>query len=298
MKTFFQSLAISPETFEKLVITAIIIVVLTVLKILGNLIIRKKMTDDAKAYKWNRAVFYIYAVLMIVVIGPVWIKGMKSITTFLGLASAGIAIAMHDTIANFAGWLHIISRQPFKVGDRIEIDNRIGDVIDIRMLQFSMVECGNWVDADQSTGRIIHIPNSKALREPLANYEIGFKYIWNEIPVLVTFESDWKRAKEILARIADDNALHLSEGAQQQIRRAAKKYLIIYDKLTPIVYTSVKASGVMLTIRYLVNPRKRRTSEHQIWEAILEEFHKEETINLAYPTQRFYTEDIGEKVSG
>ncbi|MEA2077554.1 MAG: mechanosensitive ion channel [Candidatus Marinimicrobia bacterium] len=291
MRTFFDSITISQETLQKIIFSVIIFVVLTGLKILSNLIIRKRITDSAKAYKWNRAIFYIYALLLIMVIGSAWIKGMKSITTFLGLASAGIAIAMHDTIANIAGWFHIITRQPFKIGNRIEIDNRIGDVIDIRILQFSMVECGNWVDADQSTGRIIHIPNSKVLREPLANYEIGFKYIWNEIPVLVTFESDWTKAKEILTHIADKNVLHLSKGAEQQIRRAAKKYLIIYKKLTPIVYVSVKESGVLLTLRYLVNPRERRNSENKIWETILNEFKIDPSINLAYPTYRIYTEE-------
>jgi small-conductance mechanosensitive channel len=210
----------------------------------------------------------------------------------LGLASAGLAIAMHDTIANLAGWLYIMSVKPFKVGDRIEVDNMIGDVIDLRILQFSMVECGNWVDADQSTGRIIHIPNSKAITGAIANYEIGFKYIWNEVPVLITFESDWKKAKDILNKVSDDNVLHLSQGAQQQIRKAAKKYLIFYDKLTPIVYTTVKESGVLLTLRYLVSPRLRRNSEHQIWEAILDAFDKEgKNIQLAYPTRRTYMSD-------
>ncbi|MEA3391507.1 MAG: mechanosensitive ion channel [Candidatus Marinimicrobia bacterium] len=295
MQSFFESLKIAPETLEKLIFSVAILLFFTLLKILSNVIVRKRVSDDMKSYRWNRAILYSYTILLIILIGSIWIKGMKSITTFLGLASAGIAIAMHDTIANLAGWFFIMSRKPFKVGDRIEVSNIIGDVIDIRILQFSMVECGNWVDADQSTGRIIHIPNSKVLREPLANYEIGFKYIWNEVPVLITFESDWKKTKKLLEHIADENALHLSEGAQKQLRRAARKYLIFYDRLTPIVYTTVKDSGVMLIIRYLVNPRQRRSSEHQIWEAILEAFNKESHIDLAYPTRRYYTKNESEK---
>jgi len=291
MKAFFESLSIPPVVLEKLIISIIFFVVLTLIKFLSNLIVRKRVKDDKKAYSWNRAIVYIYTVLLIVLIGSVWVKGMKSLTTFLGLASAGLAIAMHDTIANLAGWFYIMSVKPFKVGDRIEVDNIIGDVIDLRILQFSMVECGNWVDADQSTGRIIHIPNSKAITGAIANYEIGFKYIWNEVPVLITFESDWKKAKELINKVSDDNVLHLSQGAQQQIRKAAKKYLIFYDKLTPIVYTTVKESGVLLTLRYLVSPRLRRNSEHQIWEAILDAFEKESNIDLAYPTRRTYMSD-------
>ena len=291
MKTFFESLTISPELLEKLIISVVFIVILTLLKFLGNLFVRKRVKDDTKAYRWNRAIVYIYTVLLIILVGSVWVKGMKSLTTYLGLASAGLAIAMRDTISNLAGWAFIMSVKPFKVGDRIEVDKIMGDVIDIRMLQFSLVECGNWVDADQSTGRIIHIPNSKAITGAIANYEIGFKYIWNEVPVLVTFESDWKKAKELINKVSDENVLHLSQGAQQQIRKAAKKYLIFYDKLTPIVYTTVKESGVLLTLRYLVSPRLRRNSEHAIWEAILDAFDQEDNIQLVYPTRRTYLSD-------
>ena len=78
------------------------------------------------------------------------------------------------------------------------------------------------------------------------------------------------------------------------MRRAAKKYLIVAGKLTPTVYTSVKESGVMLTIRYLVDPRQRRSTEEKMWEDILVAFSVEPSISLAYPTTRFYA--LGESV--
>ena len=109
---------------------------------------------------------------------------------------------------------------------------------------------------------------------------------WNEINVLITFESDWKKAKALLEEIVQHDIKSLSEGAQEQIRKAAGKYMISYGALTPIVYTNVKDSGVLLTIRYLVNPRQRRTTTQQIWEAILDAFSREDDIDLAYPTYR------------
>ncbi len=80
-------------------------------------------------------------------------------------------------------------------------------------------------------------------------------------------------------------------GAQEQIRHAAEKYLIFYGALTPIVYTTVKDSGVQLTIRYLVDPRQRRTTDQQIWEATLDAFAEEDDVALAYPTTRFYGQE-------
>lgn len=289
MPSLSQYVTISPETLNKIIWTLFVVVLLTISRSVAILVIRRQTEDAMKRYHARRAVMYIYGLLVLVLIGAIWTRGLVSLVSFLGLVSAGVAIAMHDTIANVAGWLFILARRPFKVGDRIEIDGISGDVIDVRVFQFSLVEIGNWVDAEQSTGRIVHVPNSLVLREPLANYHIGFEYIWNEIPVLITFESDWKKAKQLLRRIARQYAEHLSAGAQEQLRRAASKYMIFYGALTPTVYTSVKESGVLLTVRYMVAPRQRRSSAEPIWEAILDEFAADPTIELAYPTTRFYT---------
>ncbi len=291
METLSGYLHISTDVLWKVILSLGVFIFLTLLRTVIGIVIKRKIKDTKKLYNSRRIIVYAYTILLALTIGPIWFRGFSSITTFLGLVSAGLAIALHDTIANIAGWLFIIFRKPFKVGDRIQIGETAGDVIDIRLFQFSMVEIGNWVDADQSTGRIVHVPNSKVMREPLANYHIGFSYIWNEIPILVTFESDWKKAKVLLQEIVGDNVQHLSHGAEEQIRNAAEKYMIFYGALTPIIYTSVKESGVLLTIRYLVEPRQRRKTEQQIWEAVLEAFSRDNYIELAYPTTRFYSRE-------
>jgi small-conductance mechanosensitive channel len=273
----------------KTVSSILILIFLWLIRVLAISVTKRRTEDPAKLYHIRRAIVYAYAFVAVMLVGIIWIEGFKSIATFLGLVSAGLAVAMHDTIANLAGWIFIMSRRPFKVGDRIQIGTFSGDVIDTRLFQFSMIEIGNWVASDQSTGRIVHVPNSKALREPICNYETGFEYIWHEIPVLITFESNWKKAKEILSEIANRKAGHLSKGVQDQIRRAAMKYLIYFEYLTPIVYTTVQDSGVLLTLRYIVKPRLRRGSEQDIWEEVLTAFSEHEDISLAYPTTRFYS---------
>ncbi|MCD6288748.1 MAG: mechanosensitive ion channel family protein [Candidatus Hydrogenedentes bacterium] len=291
-------LHVSPDFMTKLIPSVLIIVVLWIMNRVGCSLIHKKVLDTKRAYHLRRTVKYTSTFLAICLIGPLWIKGIESIATFLGLASAGLAVAMHDTIANVTGWIFIMWRRPFVLGDRIQIGDTSGDVIDIGVLQFSMIEIANWVDADQSTGRIVHIPNSKVLREGLANYHTGFEYVWHEIPVLVTFESDWKKAKAILTEIAEQRAEHLTGDAEKQIRRAAVQYLVQFKKLTPIVYTTVRDSGVLLTVRYFVKPRQRRSSEQDVWEAILDEFAKHDDISLAYPTTRFYCPERHRPISG
>lgn len=283
-----EFLNIPPSLAEKLIYTGSALIVLFLFKILTTSMVCRKVEDDKRRYHIRKTITYTYGIFLVIAVGSIWIKGMASIGTFLGLASAGLAVALHDTIANMAGFFFIESRKPFRVGDRIEIEGITGDVIDIRLFQFSVVEVGNWVDADQSTGRIIHVPNSMAMRIPLANSHVGFEYIWNEIPVLITFESDWKRAKSLLLDIGQKNAEFLSQNAQKQIRQAARRYLIVAGKLTPTVYTTVKDSGVMLTIRYLVDPRQRRGTEQKMWEDILDAFAQEDQVELAYNTIRYF----------
>jgi small-conductance mechanosensitive channel len=239
-------------------------------------------------YRWRKTSLYVAVGVGVLVVGSVWFQGFDSISTYLGLVSAGLAIALHAPIVNLAGWAFILWRRPFAVGDRIELGETRGDVIDQRIFMFTVMEIGNWVDADQSTGRVVHVPNGKVFDKPLANYSKGFQYIWDEIPVLVTFESDWRKAKGILAELAEKHAAHLSGEAERQVREAAKKVMIFYSKLTPIVYTSVKDSGVLLTLRYLCDPRRRRTTAQGIWEDILDKFAECPDIDFAYPTQRFY----------
>jgi len=289
MQMLSEYFRITPHTMDKIFLSLVILFLLTIIRLIFNHAIRKKSDNPKNIYRYRRLTLYLYTLALIFLIGPIWLEGMTSISTVVGLASAGIAIALHDSIANMAGWLFILWRKPFKVGDRIQIGRTSGDVIDIRFFQFSVIEIGNWVDADQSTGRIVHIPNSMVLREPLANSHIGFQYIWDEIPILITFESDWKKAKVLFQEIVDRTVDTAAVEAKDQIRKANEKYFISFTALTPIVYTSVKDSGVLLTIRFLVDPRKRRSTEERLWEAILDTLDRHKDIELAYPTTRFFT---------
>ena len=243
--------------------------------------------EDAKIrYNWLRVTTYASVGFGIIIVGQIWLDGIGSIVTYLGLVSAGIAIALKDPITNVTGWLFILWNRPLEAGDRIQLGEHSGDVIDINFFNFTVMEIGNWVDADQNTGRIIHIPNGKIFIETLANYGKGFEYIFNEIPVLITFESEWQKAKKILEKIAKDFGEHPTRAAEREIKKASQKFLIQDQKLDPVVYTKVAESGVRLTIRYLCTPQFRRETEQEIWEEILKEFDLEPNIELAYPTIR------------
>lgn len=269
--------------------TLLIIIIMAIVYRFIRKILYRTIDNSKTYYRTKKTIGYVFVAIGFILIGRVWFKGVQSLTTFLGLFSAGLAIAMKDLIMNIAGWIFIIWKGPFRVGDRIEIGEISGDVIDIQIFEFALMETRNWVKADQSTGRIVHIPNIMIFREALFNYSKGIPFVWDEIPIRVTYESNWKKAKSILEDIANRYGESISEEAEISIKEASRKFMIFNAKLYPTVYTSIdNENGITLTIRYMCAYRNRRDSSEKIYEEVLNSFKNHEDIEFAYPTQRVY----------
>ena len=290
MQTDWLELPLKFFTYSSIQVKIIASLMAFIIFMIIRRLIQKYVINNIKdvkiRYRTQKILSYITFTLSAIIVGQIWFKGIQSITTYLGLLSAGIAIALKDPLVNLIGWQYILWRRPFDVGDRVEIGQKAGDVIDITSFNFTMMEIGNWVDADESTGRIVHIPNGQVFTQHLANYGKGFKYIWNEISILITFESDWKEAKSILENISRKRAAHLSKPAEKKIMEASKIFMITDQRLDPKVFTKIVNSGIEFTIRYLCTPIRRRRSEQHMWEDILNAFAKNEEIDFAYPTIR------------
>jgi small-conductance mechanosensitive channel len=263
----------------------VILIIILVSRLLKN-VFYKVIKDRKKYYGIKRTINYITGGFIVIYLIFIWLDSGKSLTTYIGLLSAGIAISLKEIFTNIAGWMFIEVRKPFDVGHRIMIGNQKGDVIDKRLFQFTIMELSSLEDGEQSTGRIIDIPNSYVLVHPTVNYSKGFEYIWNEIKVIVTFDSNWKKTKELILDIVSKETDLITKIVSDQISDASRKYMIHYNKLTPIVYTDVKDSGIQLSVRYLCEPKQRRITVNKIWEDILEMISENKDIELAYPTKR------------
>ncbi len=293
MNDFFtETLSFSPVV-ARVVSTVIVLAVIVILRYIGALVVGRRVSDVDMQFRARKALTYGATIVVTIALVFIWLPFFDDLATFLGLLSAGIAIALADVFLNLAGWAYIIFRRPFKVGDRIEIGGEAGDVVDIRAFRFTLLEIRDWVDADQSTGRILHVPNGKLFRETVANFTEGFHYIWHEIPVLVTFESDWRLAEQMLREALGAVAIP-EEVARRTTERvsASRDYRISYSELTPNVYVSTRDSGVLLTGRVLVEARRRRGIEDAVWRSMLDAIEAEPTVDLAYPTIRGYLPDL------
>ncbi len=252
-----------------------------------------RLQDSGGIFRARRVSLYISVAVFLLALGWVWTHQLTNAGSFIGILSAGVAIALTDVLKNVAGWVLIMTRRPFKAGDRIEIGPHSGDVIDIRMFRFSLLEIGNWIDADQSTGRMLHVPNGLLFSEPMANYTEGFPFIWHEVPVTVTFESDWESAVEMVQGVIELHAADpVESGAAAYLEKAASQYFIHYRYLTPTVYVKAIDFGIQVTGRLLVPARSRRDANSKIWQDLLRRIEAAPNIDLAYPTTRFYRADL------
>lgn len=165
----------------QMIATFVVIIMSWMIRRIIHKLMHTYIEDVHRYHKYKRVTTYLLFCISALLLIVVWSSHVMSLSTFLGLVSAGIAIALKDLLTSIAAWIFIISRKPFVVGDRIQIGELQGDVIDIRIFQFSIMEIGNWVENDQSTGRIIHVPNHRIMTDAVANYSASFDHIWNEV---------------------------------------------------------------------------------------------------------------------
>ncbi|BEP29560.1 mechanosensitive ion channel family protein [Helicovermis profundi] len=277
--------------YDKLIVTTLAILIVYVLSTLIMKILVKKEEGVKTKHLTRKWIGYTRTVIIVFIIMLVWLQDVFSVTTILGFTSAGLALSLNQVILNIAGWMLFMIKRPIEIGDRIEYKDIKGDVIDIRMFYIVVLEVGNWVKLDQSTGRLATIPTGKIFTDPFFNFTSGFNAVWDEIDVLITFDSDKDRAKEIIIDIANksmDKTIFTKIRDEQ--KEMSKKFAVKSGKLTPITYFSIKESGIQIELRYLSFVRKRRDTNNFINEKIYEAFMKEENINFAYPSQKIYLE--------
>jgi small-conductance mechanosensitive channel len=282
------------EIIRQLMFALVIVVSITVLVSIIRRVIRRYIDEPERLYRASKLVGRVGGLLAAVLVLGVFFNSTRDLLTVLTVVGAGLAIAMRETLLSFFGWIYIAFRAPYTTGDRIEINGVQGDVIDIRLLQTILMEIRGWVDADQSTGRIANVPNGAVFLGPVYNYTRGFHFIWNELPITITFRSDWEAAREIILSFAEESAAIVEQQAHSEIRKMSREFLVYYNILTPFVYVKIVENGVRLTLRYLCEVRKRRGTEHALTISILAAFREHGGIELAYPMIGVSTQDTSQ----
>ena len=250
--------------------TIIIIFLILVVEKIGIRII-KRTRDSKKEYNYTKKYKLIIRIIILSAIIIVWGKYIKNFLTLISLVSAAFTIAIRDLIFNFFCGIYIKIVKPFIVEDRIEINGYKGDVVNINTMNFEILEVSNVDTTGQSTGIIIHLPNSIIFNYPLKNYNKAFKYIWDEITIRIPLDYDVNKAKKVLYKIVNSNEIikKIPPKLKKQINNVSNSYRIYYYQYDPIIYTKINADHIELQIRYLIHPKKARYVESIISSDIL-----------------------------
>ena len=230
--------------------------------------------DEKNLYLTTRRNKTVLRIIYFFIIFFIWKEEIRDIITFISFVSAAITLAIRDIIYNYFCGVYIKFIKPIKIEDRIQVGNIIGDVINMRSFFFEILEVNP--NTNQSTGKIIYVSNSQIFSETIKNYNTAFKYIWHELNINIAIDSNIDLAKEITLNILNSNETikEIPKKMQREIKKSHAEYRIYFNKLTPIVYTSINDNKIVLSARFLMHPKKIRIVESEIYEKLIAEFKK------------------------
>jgi small-conductance mechanosensitive channel len=268
----------------KLLLSLLILVItLVVHQGLRNLL-QRRVSDPAHAHTLSMLIRNTLYVASGIVILLIWLGSGSNLTVAMGILGAGIAFASQEVIGSFTGYVNIVTGNLYRIGDRVRIGEVMGDVLDISILRTTVMEIGEWVQADQYTGRIVTIANRFVFSAPVFNYTQHWRYLWDEIMIPVTYASDWRQAGEIMLAQGREYTSCFFEEAQAEFSHLAQVYPVQKASVEPTLYVVMTDNWIELTLRYIVEARERRQVKGQLHRELLQRFESEPGITVASAT--------------
>ena len=167
--------------------------------------------------------------------------------------------------------MYIFIVKVYKPGDRIEINNIKGDVIDVDSIYTTMMEIGQWVSSDNYTGRIVKLSNAFVFKGPIYNYSKDFPFIWDEFNLPIKYGSDLALAKEILVKISSQTLSQFTINSKAQWGDVVNKYYIEDAMLDPTIAVTLTDNWIQFNLRYIVDYKKRRSTKNILQSEIYKE---------------------------
>lgn len=210
-------------------------------------------------------------IIILIFVTILFADRLKHVGFAVGLFGAGVVVALQDVIASFGGFIAIGFSSLYRVGDRIQVNETRGDVIDISVMRTTVMETGNWVSGDLYNGRIARIPNHAVLKGLVFNYSQGFRFVWDEIKIRLTSESDHQHAREMLLRVAKETVSDYLVEAHASWKRVVENYRIEHPLLEPTVNLQAGSGSLEFSLSYIVDYTKRTIVKDQLFTKIVDE---------------------------
>lgn len=261
-----------------------LLIIYLVFEILVPKLFSSRISDQKTRYTLNKLFYILSIVLFIAITISIWVEDPTSLLVTYSIIGAGIAFALQDVFKNFVGGMYIMATSLMKVGDRIEIDGHYGDVMDIGIMGTTVMEIKGWVQGDQASGRLVSIPNGFVLSKVAINYTKDHSFIWDELFIPITYDSDWRTAISIIMEILEKETESLTQMAQDEIERLGERFYLPRKETEPAVYMTLTDNWITLEARYVTDARNRRIMKNRLSRLILETIEAAENIVIASET--------------
>jgi small-conductance mechanosensitive channel len=264
-------LAVSLSLFAKCLAAVVgILIIHATFHVLEQALPRRFGRADAR-YKVRKFVVFSGYLIMLLFLAILFEDRLGRLSVTLGVVGAGVAVALQDVVGSIAGAFSIGFSKLYGVGDRVQIGDTRGDVIDIGLLRTTLMETGNWVSKDLHNGRIVRIPNNIVLKVAVFNYSQGFRFVWDEIKVLFTTTTDCQLAREMLLRVAKEAIGEYLIEAQTSWKVMSEYYRGPNPTLEPTVALVVHAGSLEFSVSYVVDYTRRTAMQDQLFTRIVQE---------------------------
>ncbi len=210
-------------------------------------------------------------IIILIFLAALFADHLKNVGFAVGFLGAGVIVALQDVIASFGGFIVIGFSNLYRVGDRVQVNEIKGDVVDISVMRTTVMETGNWVSRDLYNGRIARIPNSTVLKGLVFNYSQGFRFVWDEIKVRLTSGSDHQQTREMLLRVAKETVSDYLAEAQGSWKQMVENYRIENRLLEPTVTLEASDGSLEFSLIYIVNYTTRTKVRDQLFTKIVDE---------------------------
>jgi small-conductance mechanosensitive channel len=221
-------------------------------RLLGKLPLARRQVDTLRAV--TRLALQIFAVLLtlVVIFGPPGELG-----TFLGLAGAGLTVALRDFIVSFAGWFVLMGRNGIRLGDWVEINGVTGEVVELGMFHTVLLETGNWTDSGHPTGRRVTFTNSFAIEGHYFNFSTSGQWLWDELQIMLPAGNDPFPIVDAIQKKVVEVTSESAGLAEQEWQHAARSRDMSVLSAAPAVNVRPVIGGIELAVRYITRASER-----------------------------------------
>ncbi|MBT8507427.1 mechanosensitive ion channel protein MscS [Methanomicrobiaceae archaeon CYW5] len=268
----------------KLSFTFLAVALIYLVYVVLSIIATRYIADKKTRYSLNKALFILSILAVGAIVIRIWVEETQSLLISYGILAAGVAIALQDILRNFVGGVYIMVSGMYRVGDRISIGDMAGDVMDVGIMNSTLMEIGQWVQGDQPTGRIVIIPNAVVITDVVYNFTKDHNFVWDEITIPLTYDSDWKTAMQVFFAIVHEETAELTLQAEAEIERIGEKYYLPKKVVEPSIYLSLTDNWIRLDIRYVTDTRQRRILRDRIMQRLMEALDGHADFSIASET--------------